>query len=387
MPGMKSVVGMGGSGNARELAEMLRQMGRGRDTILAHITPEEAQMLMDMGGSGDINPNTGLPEFQEDYGQLLASEFNEFDPYMGQPVTSASGGISPEAEAYYTSQRDAAPIDMTGFRQPSQPSPFEPAGMAPMPSGFRFDMNVPSATQRVDITSPVYREPFAVTQRDFLPEVPEQPGFLRTAAQAVEDTASQARQLAREYPTVAKMLSTGATTLPALINAIRARREAEKSAAELRALGAPLRAQGEALRQQALAGQLTPQQAAQQEAARARLRQAGSTRGATTGTQAGMIESQLGRQRAQLSETNLNNAIKQLNLANAYDEAAIRAKLAADRDVSDTLGRIYTYIGQQYGGTSQQNQTPPAPPTATTKASDAVLQEKPVTQRPGQRNE
>ena len=100
-----------------------------------------------------------------------------------------------------------------------------------------------------------------------------------------------------------------------------------------------------------------------------------------------MIEGQLGRQRAQLSETNLNNAIRQLNLANAYDEAAIRAKLAADRDVSDTLGRIYTYIGQQYGGTSQQNQTPPAPPAATTKASDAVLQEKPVTPRPGQRNE
>lgn len=379
MPGMKSVVGMGGSGNARELAEMLRQMGRGRDTILAHITPEEAQMLMDMGGSGDINPNTGLPEFQEE--DFFGSEF---DPYGGQEVTSASGGISPEAEAYYTGQLGAAPRDMTGFRQPS---PLEPAGATPMPSGFRFDMNIPSATQRVDITSPVYREPFAVTQRDFLPEVPEQPGFLRTAAQAVEDTASQARQLAREYPTVAKMLSTGATTLPALINAIRARREAEKSAAELRALGAPLRAQGEALRQQALAGQLTPQQAAQQEAARARLRQAGSTRGATTGTQAGMIESQLGRQRAQLSETNLNNAIKQLNLANAYDEAAIRAKLAADRDVSDTLGRIYTYIGQQYGGTSQQNQTPPAPPAASTKASDAVLQEKPVTQRPGQRNE
>jgi hypothetical protein len=100
-----------------------------------------------------------------------------------------------------------------------------------------------------------------------------------------------------------------------------------------------------------------------------------------------MIEGQLGRSRAQLSETNLNNAIKQLNLANAYDEAAIRAKLAADRDVADTLGRIYTYIGQQYGGTSQQNQNPPAPPAATTKASDAVLQEKPVTQRPGQRNE
>jgi hypothetical protein len=384
MPGMKSLVGMGGSGNARELAEMLRQLGRGRDTVLAHITPEEAQMLMDAGGSGDINPNTGLPEFQEDYGQLLASEFNsEFDPYMGQPVTSASGGISPEAEAYYT---------QNAVRQAPGQSNFGPADQF-----FGQDFQAqPQAQPEMDIGFGPGRFGPQYTPSDVAGMAPDQfqrmtgggePGFLQTAAQGIEDTAAQYRDLARQYPTVAKMLSTGATTLPALINAIRSRREAEKSAAELRALGAPLRAQGEALRQQALAGQLTPQQAAQQEASRARLRQAGSSRGATTGTQQAMIEGQLGRSRAQLSETNLNNAIKQLNLANAYDEAAIRAKLAADRDVSDTLGRIYTYIGQQYGGTSQQNQTPPAPPAATTKASDAVLQEKPVTPRPGQRNE
>ena len=384
MPGMKSLVGMGGSGNARELAEMLRQLGRGRDTVLAHITPEEAQMLMDAGGSGDINPNTGLPEFQEDYGQLLASEFNsEFDPYMGQPVTSARGGISPEAEAYYT---------QNAVRQAPGQSNFGPADQF-----FGQDFQAqPQAQPEMDIGFGPGRFAPEYTPRDVAGMAPDQfqrmtgggePGFLQTAAQGIEDTAAQYRDLARQYPTVAKMLSTGATTLPALINAIRSRREAEKSAAELRALGAPLRAQGEALRQQALAGQLTPQQAAQQEASRARLRQAGSSRGATTGTQQAMIEGQLGRSRAQLSETNLNNAIKQLNLANAYDEAAIRAKLAADRDVSDTLGRIYTYIGQQYGGTSQQNQTPPAPPAATTKASDAVLQEKPVTPRPGQRNE
>jgi hypothetical protein len=360
MPGMKSVVGMGGSGNARELAEMLRQMGRGRDTILAHITPEEAQMLMDMGGSGEINPNTGLPEFQEE--DFFGSEF---DPYMGQEVTSAEGGISPEAEAYYTGQLGAAPRDMTGFRQPS---PLEPAGMAPIPSGFRFDMNVPSATQRVDITSPVYREPFAVTQRDFLPEVPEQPGFLRTAAQGIEDTASQARQLAREYPTVARLLSTGATTLPALIASVRARRDAQKSADELRRLGAPLRQQGEALRQQALAGNLTPQQAAAQEASRARLRQQASSRGATTGTQQAMIEGQLARSRSEQSQTNLNNAVKLLNLANAYDEEAIRTSLAANQRINDRLANVFANLGQAAA--------------ASTAPNAPEQQRPPVTQRP-----
>ena len=44
---------------ARELASM----GRNGDTMLAHITPQEAMMLKRMGGSGSINPYTGLPEF------------------------------------------------------------------------------------------------------------------------------------------------------------------------------------------------------------------------------------------------------------------------------------------------------------------------------------
>jgi hypothetical protein len=41
----------------------LRQQGRGGDTMLAHINPQEAALLKRMGGSGTINPNTGLPEF------------------------------------------------------------------------------------------------------------------------------------------------------------------------------------------------------------------------------------------------------------------------------------------------------------------------------------
>lgn len=45
------------------VAKTLQDMGRHGDTILAHITPEEAQMLRDLGGAGTINPGTGLLEF------------------------------------------------------------------------------------------------------------------------------------------------------------------------------------------------------------------------------------------------------------------------------------------------------------------------------------
>lgn len=45
------------------LAEMIRQQGKGEDTILAHINPLEAMMLKQMGGKGTVNKKTGLPQF------------------------------------------------------------------------------------------------------------------------------------------------------------------------------------------------------------------------------------------------------------------------------------------------------------------------------------
>jgi hypothetical protein len=47
------------------LARMLGAMGRGNDTLVAHITPREALMLAAMGGSGTTNPYTGFLEFDD----------------------------------------------------------------------------------------------------------------------------------------------------------------------------------------------------------------------------------------------------------------------------------------------------------------------------------
>lgn len=50
-------------GGLARAAQQLRQRGRNGDTILAHINPREAAMLQSRGGSGRVNPETGLPEF------------------------------------------------------------------------------------------------------------------------------------------------------------------------------------------------------------------------------------------------------------------------------------------------------------------------------------
>ena len=54
---------MGGIANLRPIAQAMQSMGRGQDTVLAHITPQEARMLQMSGGIGTINPITGLREY------------------------------------------------------------------------------------------------------------------------------------------------------------------------------------------------------------------------------------------------------------------------------------------------------------------------------------
>jgi len=50
-------------GGIAEAARIVANQGRSGDTMLAHITADEARMLRKMGGVGTINPATGLPEF------------------------------------------------------------------------------------------------------------------------------------------------------------------------------------------------------------------------------------------------------------------------------------------------------------------------------------
>ena len=56
------------------LAKIIQSKGRKGDTILAHINPREAALLKKRGGSGTINPETGLPQFDDEIGAYVPSE-------------------------------------------------------------------------------------------------------------------------------------------------------------------------------------------------------------------------------------------------------------------------------------------------------------------------
>ena len=66
----------------KSLAQELPKYGRYGDDVVAHISSDEARMLKAMGGSGTINPQTGLPEF-----------FKIRNPF--KPIQKAIGQLNP----------------------------------------------------------------------------------------------------------------------------------------------------------------------------------------------------------------------------------------------------------------------------------------------------
>lgn len=80
----------------RQSANKLKTYGRNGDTLLAHITPEEANLLKSLGGAGTINPATGLPEFWGGFGGFFSSITNAISDVLG--TSGGGGGILGTAE-------------------------------------------------------------------------------------------------------------------------------------------------------------------------------------------------------------------------------------------------------------------------------------------------
>ena len=74
-------------------ARRLAAQGRGGDTMLAHINPREAEMLRRAGGSGGINPATGLREFKFSWGKALAAVAPIALSFLAPGIGTAIGGV------------------------------------------------------------------------------------------------------------------------------------------------------------------------------------------------------------------------------------------------------------------------------------------------------
>jgi hypothetical protein len=100
----------------KAIAQEMQQMGRGGDTMLAHINPQEAALLKRLGGSGTLNPATGLPEFLKlknlNPVKAVSKVLSKFDDVVLQPITGAvqdvvqgvakaTGPVGQAAAAYF----------------------------------------------------------------------------------------------------------------------------------------------------------------------------------------------------------------------------------------------------------------------------------------------
>jgi len=60
---MGGAVELARGGSTRQAAERTRRAGRGDDSIMLHLSPEEAEVISAMWGPPEINPNTGIGEY------------------------------------------------------------------------------------------------------------------------------------------------------------------------------------------------------------------------------------------------------------------------------------------------------------------------------------
>ena len=75
-------------------ARRVAAAGREGDSQLAHVNPREAEMLKRMGGSGTINPNTGLREYKDDgdiFATLLPIALTFLAPGLGTVIGTSLG--------------------------------------------------------------------------------------------------------------------------------------------------------------------------------------------------------------------------------------------------------------------------------------------------------
>jgi hypothetical protein len=108
-------------------AEMIRRQGREGDTVLAHISPEEAGILKLLGGSGTINPYTGLPEYKSFLKKIVPKPLYKLGSEIGQAI---EGGIESIAR-----NKVLGPIaQIASYLHPV--SAFLYAGLAPEGSSF-----------------------------------------------------------------------------------------------------------------------------------------------------------------------------------------------------------------------------------------------------------
>jgi hypothetical protein len=323
------------------LAQLLRSKGRGKDSILAHINPQEAALLKRNGGSGEPNPETGLPEFQQDYsfGEFYDTSpqqdysFGEFyDPSPANAIDTSSGNISGyDPSVDYGNRGYDTPITGTGVT-------------APVGQEIQGGYYPQGAT----VYSPLkYNE--QDVNRILVNQAPGQqfaPGQ-KPEAGILDEFTKQAKSALTKPENLGRLGLAGGLGLIGAFQNKRQGQQAQAATAEQKAIAQPYTETGQKIMTQAQAGQLTPQSQASLDAAKARIAQSVAGRG-------GVGQQQSANQIAQIYNNLLDSQYKYgLQVAQIGDNialGAIRTGLQMDRSMAQSTNNFYTQLAQIAGG-------------------------------------
>ena len=335
------------------LAEMLRSKGRGKDTMLAHITPKEAALLKRRGGSGSVNPDTGLPEFEDSGSYDFSSPAPASPTYdvvnqQGQfTPTQADTGVPIQVGSSYTPGGDAYAPSV---------SPAGNAGYDTLtPSGQTVGQTFSTPLQQI--------VPTGAVSPTITPTSPVSPGVVSPDQQAAAPAKTDPNAPKDFTAQLKEALTPGNLARLGLVGALgaygttQARKGAQQNQAatqEQTNIAQPYQQQGQTLISQAQRGELSPQSQQAYEAAKAQVNQGIASRGGVGATQAA-------NQLANIYQTLLNNQYTYgLNVAQIGDNialGAIRTSLQLDQTLNQATTNFYTQLASLAAGGSIGGQT------------------------------
>jgi hypothetical protein len=374
---------------------VLRSKGRRGDSVLAHITPKEAALLKRRGGSGTINPDTGLPEFFE-YGEedVMGGfyDINAGESYTPEQVAEQypeyyPGGELPQegqATIYYPSEQpEYIPEGNYDYYTPAQP-----AGPQYTEQQFRQAAagQMPAGTGNYQTPEKSFLEKSGDALSKLLtPENLAKLGLLgglgafgaKQGQQATQQGQAAATQIGAMAPPVLARSEVAQKQYGDIAQGIRG--STALNAAELASLGAPQRELGLRLMSQAESGNLSPANMKALNALKAQARQNSSKRGGVGAMQAGVAEQEATanllqqqlqqgvgtyqqgagysasaiqlRQQAEQAANGMqvaaiNTGLQQAGIADQYTMNAIMAGLQSDQATATSLRNFYTSLAQ-----------------------------------------
>ena len=333
---LKKLTGVGG--DVRKIARLL-QAKAPEGHMLAYITPEEASVLKQRGGSGRPHVDTGIPSFQEEDFQMegppISAAEIEGPPISAQQDTGQSTDIS-------------SFVDLQPQSVQSQPVFNVQAGQ---------DFPVPFAQPQADERAAFQAAGIPTTT----PELQTLAGRLGPTGEAPKptpepsamDSLSKSTGLSKD--TLARLGVAGVSALLGRNQTTAAREGAQQGRQEIEAVAAPYRQQGLQLQAQAQRGELTPQAQQSLQAVQAQAAQQAQRRG---GVGVAQSQQQIENFRQQLLAQQYDLGLKISGIGDQIALGAIRTGMQADQYVNQLTGSYYGNIARSLYGAAPQAQQP-----------------------------